>query len=196
MKLFAVVLLAGASQAQAEAPEARRSENQDKLDAARHVSWNAKIDIMAIKPRRLENGRPAPGNSMSKPLPRSAKQERAILTTRAELAYASLAYQAANAITPPPLGKVRLACSDVEDTRPADCTAAELHAARVIGQAHQQRNAIVQAAHTKLLAATLAAVRAEPALQARLLVNGRPACGNTMAKQRQAEYCRITASTK
>jgi hypothetical protein len=41
------------------------------------------------------------------------------------------------------------------------------------------------------MVATAEAVRADPTLKARLLVNGRPACGNTMGKASPPSYCRI-----
>ncbi|HEY5923277.1 MAG TPA: hypothetical protein VIV11_16470 [Kofleriaceae bacterium] len=69
--------------------------------------------------------------------------------------------------------------------------------------AHRAANAIViekanathvakhrEATYTKLMVAMEAAIRADASLATRLLINGRPACGNTMAKgQSSPAYC-------
>ncbi len=142
-------------------------------------------------------GRPAAGNTVAKPS--------AVDQTRTALAEASLAYQAANApivINPRLLANARPACGNTggKVDRPADCTANEIRAVRAYEEAYERearkRDAKVRAAYQKLMAATEAAVRVEPTLAPRLLVNGRPACGNTMGKSRAKPDCRVDAEPK
>jgi hypothetical protein len=148
---------------------------------------------MAIQPRVLDGGRPAAGNTVGKPS--------SIDLARMELVEASLAYQAVQreplAISPRLLANHRPACGNTggKVDRPDDCTDADIRAAAAYDKAYAKaatvRNAKVSAAYTTLMVATAEAVRADPTLKARLLVNGRPACGNTMGKASPPSYCRI-----
>jgi hypothetical protein len=189
MKLFAATLLAGA------APAAANTATQAApAPPIMGIDWSGTIDIMAIKPRELPNGRAAPGNVPRRPSP----QDLALANTRSVLEDASRAYQAANAIVikPRALVNFRPACGNTggKVAPPDDCTAREVRAAYAYDKEHaklaQQRAAKISAAYTKLIAATTDAVRADPTLKARLYVNGRPACGNTMSKKGRASYCR------
>ena len=189
MKLFAATLLAGAAPAAAET-----ASQATQATAPIGIDWKGNIDITAIKPRVLATGSAAPGNVPRRPTP----QDLAIAHTRQALEDASRAYQAANAIVIKPrmFANFRPACGNTAGKvdRPDDCTAAEVRAAAVYDKEYarlaQNRDAKVRAAYGKLIAATTAAVRAEPTLAARLYENGRPACGNTMGKQGPPAYCR------
>jgi hypothetical protein len=180
MKLFAVAVVAGASTAHAGTPTATR------------VDWSGRIDITAIQPRVLADGTPAAGNSVGKPS--------SVDLTRMELARASLAYQAASSepiVVPRMLANARPACGNTGGKGGGDdeCTAAERAAQNRYDNAYEKAStkhyAKVSAAYAKLMVATSDAVRVDPTLKARLLVNGRPACGNTMSKKAPPAFCRI-----
>lgn len=201
MKLFAVAMLAGASTAHAEtATQPTRVAGATAL-ARSGVDWNGKLDVTALQPRLLANGRAACGNTASKQgygMPAAddgcgTAEQKALLT-------ASLAYQSARAqpvvINPRLLGNARPACGNTggKADAPDDCTPAELRAVEVYDREStrewNKHNAAVDAAYTTLVAATRVAMRADPTLQARLMANGRPACGNTMGKAAPPSYCR------
>ena len=105
---------------------------------------------------------------------------------------ARLAYEAAQRepILPRLLASFRPACGNTGGKldRPSDCTEAELRAADAYDKAYPveagKHNVRVKAAYEKLMAAKTVAFRADPTLEARLLVDGRPACGNTLSKSK------------
>jgi hypothetical protein len=161
------------------------------------VDWNGKIEVTAIKPRVLADGRPAAGNSVGKPLPSQVRED--IDQKREALLTASLAYQAVNSepvIQPRLLANFRPACGNTggKSDAPADCSTAEIRAVdaynKASADAYSKHSAKVQVAYNKLMVATAAAVHADPTLAARLLINGRPACGNTMSKKGPPAFCR------
>jgi uncharacterized protein YecT (DUF1311 family) len=190
MKLFAVAVLASASSAQAG-------------NAARTVDWNGFIDPTAIKPRELANGRPAGGNTVGKtPGPAASDDFDRATPEQERLLTASLAYQAAvkePVIQPRLLANFRPACGNTggKSDAPDDCTTAEIRAVDAYNKAYSENYskhyAKVNAAYEKLMVATTAAVTADPTLKARLLIGGRPACGNTMSKKGPPAYCRISS---
>jgi hypothetical protein len=191
MKLFAVAVLASTSSAQA---------------GTRPVDWGGYIDVTAIKPRELASGRPAGGNTVGKTPPRADRDDVDRPTPEQErLLTASLAYQAAQKepiIEPRLLANMRPACGNTggKSDPPDDCTTAEIRAVDAYNQAyfvaHNKHYAKVSAAYQKLMVATADAVRADPTLKTRLLVNGRPACGNTMSKKGPPEYCRVAVEQR
>jgi hypothetical protein len=191
MKLFAATLLASAAPAAADTTTQATQATAPIIG----IDWSGNIDIHAIKPRELTNGRAAPGNVPRRPSP----QDLAIAHTRSELADASAAYQAANAIVIKPrmLANFRPACGNTggKVDSPEDCTTAEVRAADAYNKDYERqarkRDDKISAASRRLFAATTAAVKADPSLKARLYVNGRPACGNTMTKKGPPSYCRI-----
>jgi len=200
MKLFAVAVLAGASTAQAgtttQSQAARASTS-----ARSGVDWSGYIDVTAIKPRELANGRPAAGNTTTKPVMRTADELELDTPTpeQQRLLAASLAYQAAQkepVIQPRLLANFRPACGNTggKSDPPDNCTTAEIKAVEAYNKAsadaYSKHYAKMQVAYDKLMVATAAAVRADPTLEARLLENGRPACGNTMSKKGPPSYCR------
>ncbi|HEY5923278.1 MAG TPA: hypothetical protein VIV11_16475 [Kofleriaceae bacterium] len=198
MKLFAVAVLAGASNAHADTATQAMRAQADEVDPNGYVDWSGKIEIMAIKPRRLANGSPAAGNIDGKQPGPSV-----IETTQTALAAASLAYQAANTpivIKPRLLGNNRPACGNTggKADPPDDCTAAETAAVEAAWrderQAYEREEAKrapkLRAAYTRLMSATEAALRANPSLKTRIYMNGRPACGNTMSKKGPEAFCR------
>jgi hypothetical protein len=203
MKLFAVTVLAGAAPAYADtATQVTRAQGRNG-SVKPGVDWSGNIDIVALSPRRLVNGSPACGNTGGK---QSYGAEPCVtadpLTTQQQaLLAASLIYQAAVntpvVINPRLLGNARPACGNTggKATPPSDCTAKEIRAVeaydREYARVSDERNGRVNVASTKLMAAVEAAVRADPSLRARLLVNGRPACGNTMGKSSPPSYCEI-----
>src|SRR5688572_30619925 len=92
MKLFAVAVLAGTSTAHADTTTQATARSYGYGGVQPRVDWSGKIDIYAIKPRELANGRAAPGNTVGKqPMaergPSETPEQAALLT-------ASLAYQA------------------------------------------------------------------------------------------------------
>jgi len=218
MKLFAVTILAGASSASANTVKQPKAPTPARTIAV--VDWDAKIDITAIKPRVLASGRAACGNVVGGPSKGGggsymkrcddgefAEAELAKIMETPEqraLLAASLAYQAADSapivIKPRVLANFRPACGNTggKSDAPADCTQAELTAARAYDQARERaweaHYSKVNVAYTKLMAATADAVRADPSLKMRLLVGGRPACGNTQGKASPPEFCRITVA--
>lgn len=124
-----------------------------------------------------------------------AKRGAMKLLTVALLAGASTAY--AEPIKPRVLANARPACGNTggKVDRPADCTAAETRAAlaqaRIDEREARRRDDKYRAERRKLLAAMEAAVRVDPSIKARLLIDGRPACGNTMSKKGPPAFCRI-----
>ena len=146
MKLFAVALLAAASPASAS-PAASSASAESYIEIS--------IKTPTIKPRVLNNARPACGNTG---------------------------------------GKV---------DRPSNCTAAEEKALQ-LQQKEDERVARINAERyaadqKRLMAVAEAVVRADPSVKPRLLLNGRPACGNTMAKSAPplgVRLCSTTVDTK
>ena len=201
MKLFAVAILAGTSTAYAET-ETQSIRSYGYGAPQPRVDWSGKIDIMAIKPRVLANGRAAPGNTPGKKAYGMADVDEVAPTAEQQnLLTASLAYQAALeeplVINPRLLGNARPACGNTggKAEPPADCTQKEIRAATAYDREYERvstlRSLKIAGASTKLMAATEAAVRADPSLRARLLISGRPACGNTMGKSSPPSYCQV-----
>lgn len=200
MKLFAVAVLASASSAQAGTEAQSTQAARASTPANSGIDWNGTIEVTAIRPRVLADGRPAAGNSVGKPLEQEARED--IDRTREVLLTASLAYQAAEqepVIQPRLLASYRPACGNTggKSDPPADCTKAEIRAVEAYNKAsadaYGKHYAKVQTAYDKLMIATASAVRADPTLKARLYVSGRPACGNTMSKKGPPAYCRTEA---
>ena len=189
MKLFAVTILAGTSTAQAG------------VAARGQVAEADRINLTAIHPRQLANGRPAAGNCDGK----CAEPKYTFTEPARALLQASNEYQHANqpiVINPRLLGNARPACGNTggKVDAPADCTAAEIRAVQAHDKAYAEaaakREAKVSVAYSKLMAATEAAIRADPSLKARLYLNGRPACGNTMSKKGPPAFCRADEDGK
>jgi hypothetical protein len=200
MKLFAVAMLAGASTAHADTTTQAAQGYGGYGSAKPRTDWSGKLDVASLTPRRLVDGRPACGNTGGKPASKvDCVSAEALTAEQHGLLTASLAYQAEiNApivINPRLLANARPACGNTggKVDRPDDCTAKEIHAVEAYDREYARvataRNARVSAAWTKLMAATATAVHADPSLKARLLVNGRPACGNTMGKSSPPSYC-------
>jgi hypothetical protein len=202
MKLFAVAILAGSSSASADTVT-QVTRGASPATRAASGDWRGTIDIAAIKPRELANGRAACGNTGGKSsydcksmADDSTAEQRALLA-------ASIDYQAAErapiVINPRLLANARPACGNTggKVSMPDDCSAADIRAAAAADKAYEQAStkhyAKVQIAYAKLMAATATAVRADPSLRARLLINGRPACGNTMGKSSPPAFCREDA---
>jgi hypothetical protein len=193
MKLFAATLLAGAAPAAADpAPRVTHAVPGPRVMG---IDWKGNIDIVAIKPVELANGRAAMGNVRRRP----GLRDLAISRTRQQLEDASRAYQDANAIVIVPrlLGSFRPACGNTGGKvgSGVDCSPSELRAARAYDKAHErlaeERHQTISAAWRKLRSATEAAVRADPSLEARLYVDGQPACGkNKMNKRTRLRFCR------
>jgi hypothetical protein len=219
MKLFAVTILAGAAcaprSASAGTLKQPKPPTQTAVEGFSGIDWDGKIDITAMKPRLLANGSAACGNVVGgaskggggyKAMACEDEQDFITADTaeqRALLA-ASLAYQSAEkaplVIKPRVLANFRPACGNTggKVDAPADCTTAEIKAANASNEAYARASdahySKVSAAYTKLMAATTAAVRADPSLKMRLLVSGRPACGNTQGKASPPEFCRVTVA--
>jgi hypothetical protein len=197
MKLFAVAILAGSSTAYADT--AKQVTGAVRASPAPRIDWRGSIDITAMKPRLLANGRAACGNTGGKSQYGCAAMEPEATTEQRALLAASIAYQSAQqapiVINPRLLANARPACGNTggKVDRPANCTDAEIRAAAEADQAYEQASskhyAKVNIAYTKLMAATATAVRADPSLKARLLLDGRPACGNTMGKSSPPAFC-------
>jgi hypothetical protein len=101
-------------------------------------------------------------------------------------------------IKPRRLANARPACGNTggkTDMADEDCSVRDIKlAAELAAWEEQQAEKSAQrwyANHDKLLAAAEAIIRAEPALKARVLVDGRPACGNTQVKSSPPAFCRI-----
>ena len=193
MKLFAVALLAGAAPAYADT--ATQVTRGTRVASAADVDWRGPIDIREIKPRELANGGAAPGRTAEP----TAEQQ--------ALFVASLEYRAANTLPPikPRIyANFRPACGNTggKVERPTDCTRRETRAAHAYDKEYDRLSRIQEAeaaprraaAYQKLMAATEAAMRADPTLKVRLVESGRPACGNTMSKSGPPAYCRFGES--
>ncbi|HEY5951347.1 MAG TPA: hypothetical protein VIV40_37900 [Kofleriaceae bacterium] len=199
MKLFAVAILASAPTASAGTrTQASQPARGSAAKAATAIDWSSYIDIAAIKPRELANGRAAVGNTGGKPMPSFVDVEPT--PEQQALLAASLAYEAAQrepiVLSPRLLANARPACGNTggKVDRPDDCSTAEIRAVEAADKAYAQaagkRQAKISATYERLMSATTLAVRADPSLRARLLINGRPACGNTMGKQSPPAFCR------
>jgi hypothetical protein len=112
---------------------------------------------------------------------------------------ARLAYEAAQrepiVIHPRVLGNARPACGNTggKVDKPENCTKAEVRAVEAYDEAYEvesrKREAKVKVAYGKLMSVTKAAYAADPTLEARLLADRRPACGNTMSKSAKPRDC-------
>jgi hypothetical protein len=100
-------------------------------------------------------------------------------------------------IRPRRLANARPACGNTggkDPQRPArDCSTADIALAAELDrweiQQAQKRSEKLAHDSVKIYAAATAMLRATPSLKARLLVNGRPACGNTQGKASSRSYC-------
>jgi hypothetical protein len=180
MKLFAVAVLAGTATPAGASP--------------------ADLELTQLTVRTLANGRPACGNSEGKGGGSMKCSADALTTAEKALLAASQSYQRAQrdeiVIEPRLLANLRPACGNTggKVDAPADCTAADVRRAdayqREYDKQSQKRQAKISVAYQTLMVATADAVRAEPSIKTRLLLNGRPACGNTMSKQGPPAFCR------
>jgi hypothetical protein len=71
----------------------------------------------------------------------------------------------------------------------AEHRAAQAQIARSHGSTRTKHKREAATAYQKLIAAAVVVVRADPGLRPRLLLNGRPACGNAQIKAEPPEYC-------
>ena len=100
-------------------------------------------------------------------------------------------------IRPRRLANARPACGNTggKSDMPDDCTASQIKLAAELdtweAKQSEKRYAKLNADQGKLFAAATAILTADPSLKMRLLIDGRPACGNTQGKQGPASYCRI-----
>ena len=211
MKLFAVAILGAASSAQAEnwsgyvdttikprqladgRPAAGntvgktpprdegddRAEQQSLADALAAFEAEERRAKLVVEPKRIA-ARPKP----------ITKEARALLAAERE-------YDAVMAIEIKPrlYANFRPACGNTggKVERPSDCTGTEVRAAYAYDKEYarlaQKRDQKAEAVYKKILAAADAATRADQAVVARMLGNGRPACGNTMSKAGPPAYC-------
>lgn len=193
MKLFAVALLAGAAPAYAD-NATQASRTAQTAAANQRIQWRSQLNaraIASITPRMLATGSPAAGNTVGKPMSDESYEGELTNLEHALLA-AKRAYDkelATPIVLPRLLANARPACGNTggKVDRPSDCSAKETRAAyaaeRYYDKEAPKREARIDAAYSKLVAATEVAANADPALKARLLVSGRPACGNTMSKK-------------
>jgi hypothetical protein len=100
-------------------------------------------------------------------------------------------------IKPRVLPNYRPACGNTggKSPRATNCTAAEIRTARDqaridVKEASRRGNRMA-AERMALMATAEAVIRAQPSLKARVLINGRPACGNTMSKASPPAFCEI-----